>query len=616
MIEYEKSKTDLIKQIKSLNERTIDLEHEKTERIRAEKALRESEEVHRITLNSISDAVFVTDDNGSFTYICPNVEIIFGYSRPYVNAIGNIDKLLGKDLYNPNELKKLEELQNIEVEITNGVGRKHFLLVNVKRTKIKGGTILYTCHDITDRKQVVEALKKSEERLRLTLEAIGGGGWDWNVVTGHVFFSDGWLKSLGYKWKEVKPHVDFWKSIVHPRDLPTVMKKIEEHFEGKTSVYICENRLRMKSGEYRYNLDRGMVVSRDSKGKPLRMVGTDTDITERKQAENALQESEERYRALFEQAADSIVLIDAKNGSFVEFNDSAYRNLGYSRKEFQKLKVHDIEASESTKEVTQHIEKILNSGADSFETKHRTKNGEIQDIQINSRVIALHEKCYIQSIWRNITERKKLEKEILVVSEKEQQRIGQDLHDDLGQHLAGVAFMSKVLHQKLCTKSQSEAKDAEQIVKLINRGISKTRGLAKGLLPVALEAEGLESALRQLAANIENLFKVACSFKSGSNSLSHGVTIATHLYRIAQEAVNNAIKHGKAKNISIHLSNTKDRSVMKIQDDGIGIPNTLDNKKGMGLLIMDYRARMIDASLDIYDGPDGGTIVKCSIKNK
>jgi len=145
-------------------------------------------------------------------------------------------------------------------------------------------------------------------------------------------------------------------------------------------------------------------------GKVEGVVGTFADITERKRAEKVLRDSEERYRAIFEQAADSIVLVDAKTGELMEFNDKAHKNLGYTRKEFAKLKIPDFEVVESSEEVTKHIEKIIRDGADTFETKHKTKSGEIRDILVNSKAITVGGKDFCHSIWTDITERKKAEK--------------------------------------------------------------------------------------------------------------------------------------------------------------------------------------------------------------
>ncbi len=148
-----------------------------------------------------------------------------------------------------------------------------------------------------ERKLAEEELRESEKRLELTLDAVSDGGWDWNVSTGECFYSDRWLESLGYKSDDVEPHIGFWESIVHPDDMPRAREVLNAHFEGHTPYCEFESRLRKKSGEYRWGLDRGRVVTRDAQGKPLRMVGTDTDITERKQAEEQLAQAKEAAEA-------------------------------------------------------------------------------------------------------------------------------------------------------------------------------------------------------------------------------------------------------------------------------------------------------------------------------
>lgn len=150
-------------QLETRNER---LQQEIEERKQMEEFLRDSEELHRLTLTNISDAVFITDDTGRFTFICPNAEVIFGYSFEEVKALGNINKLIGEDLFEPEELNTLGELQNIEREISDKTKNKHILLINVKRISIKEGTILYSCRDITARKTTEEALQKAHEKLK------------------------------------------------------------------------------------------------------------------------------------------------------------------------------------------------------------------------------------------------------------------------------------------------------------------------------------------------------------------------------------------------------------------------------------------------------------------
>ena len=214
---------------------------------------------------------------------------------------------------------------------------------------------------------------------------------------------------------------------------------------------------------------------------------------------------------------------------------------------------------------------------------------------------------------REMIERKRLEKSILEISEREKGRIAQDLHDGLGQHLTGVAFLTKVLERKLMEKSAPDACDAAKIARLVNEAINQTRELARGLLPVQSGSKGLMSALQHLASEVEELFNISCLFRVEEDVLIRDIDLATHLYRIAQEAVTNAIKHGQSRQIAIGLSRRRDKILLSIQDDGVGFTDRLDNKEGMGIRTMNYRANMIGASLDIQKNPSGGTLVICAL---
>src|ERR1700736_5333890 len=177
---------------------------------------------------------------------------------------------------------------------------------------------------------------------------------------------------------------------------------------------------------------------------------------------------------------------------------------------------------------------------------------------------------FIHGVGFDITERKSLEEAILEISATEQRRIAQDLHDGLGQHLTGIAFMSKVLEEKLSDQSLPEAVEAAKIVKMVNQAIDNTRQLARGLHPVNSEPLGLVSALKNWASEVESLFHIGCTLQCERPFHIHDVNLATHLYRIAQEAVHNAIRHGKAKNIEVGLSRKNETGTLTIRDDGEG----------------------------------------------
>lgn len=213
-----------------------------------------------------------------------------------------------------------------------------------------------------------------------------------------------------------------------------------------------------------------------------------------------------------------------------------------------------------------------------------------------------------------MAERQRLERELLEISEREQRRIGQDLHDGLCQHLTGATLAGQVLEEKLTALNLAEAVDANKLVEIVEEGINLSRMLAKGLYPVELESDGLMLALEEFASSRSELFKVACRFECDSPVLIHDPATAGHLYRIAQEAVGNAIKHGKAKNILIRLEVGEESTVLSIKDDGVGLPEPLPEKRGIGLRIMAHRAAMIDSQFAVRRDEAGGTLVTCELR--
>jgi signal transduction histidine kinase len=185
------------------------------------------------------------------------------------------------------------------------------------------------------------------------------------------------------------------------------------------------------------------------------------------------------------------------------------------------------------------------------------------------------------------------------------------LHDGLCQHLAGIELMSQVLEQNVARKSKPAAVQAGKIAEHVREAISQTRMLARGLSPVSIESNGLMSALQELAVTVSSLFHVNCRFDCAEPILVNDNGMATHLYRIAQEAINNAVKHGKATCIMIRLRRKLAEAELVVTDDGIGLPNEISSNGGMGLQIMKYRAGMIGASLQIGPAESKGTAVTC-----
>jgi signal transduction histidine kinase len=220
------------------------------------------------------------------------------------------------------------------------------------------------------------------------------------------------------------------------------------------------------------------------------------------------------------------------------------------------------------------------------------------------------------ALKEEMAERERLERELLEISEREQRRIGQDLHDSLCQHLTGTTLAGQVLEEKLAARNLPEATEASKVVELVEEGIKLSRKLAKGLHPVDMEADGLMLALEEYAVTSSELFKVSCRFECDLPVLIHDTVTAGHLFRIAQEAVGNAIKHGKAGNILIRLDASEEATVLSVKDDGVGLPEPLPKNHGMGLRIMAHRSGMIGGVFNARRDEAGGTLVTCELRAK
>jgi len=217
----------------------------------------------------------------------------------------------------------------------------------------------------------------------------------------------------------------------------------------------------------------------------------------------------------------------------------------------------------------------------------------------------------VLAIVRDTTELKQLERGIIEISEREQRRIGLDLHDGLGSHLTGVAFLCKALETKLAGQQLPESADAAKISALLIQALGHTRNLARGLLPAELASNDLVSRLKELCANLQEVFRVECLFQCEGPSPLLEVATALQLYRITQEAANNSIKHGRATRLAIHLGTAHDRGWLSVSDNGVGLAGATSGLDGMGFRSMKYRAKRIGGNIEVRPGATGGTALTC-----
>ncbi|MFN3408659.1 MAG: PAS domain-containing sensor histidine kinase [Limisphaerales bacterium] len=320
----------------------------------------------------------------------------------------------------------------------------------------------------------------------------------------------------------------------------------------------------------------------------------------------------ERYFDLFENANDMVFTHDL-DGRLTSINRAGERLLQRGRDRLLGLNLVDLVAEDQREAARQWLQQVV-QGAEppAAELDFVNATGHRVKLEISSRLIESAGKpLEVEGVARDITERRRLERELLEISNREQRRIGHDLHDGVCQQLAAIAYRLDILGDQLAAKGAAEAREAEKIGTLINEATAQARSVARGLFPVRLEENGLVSALEELAATSSQRFRTVCHFQPPAQPLTVDSEAALHLYYIAQEAILNAVRHGHPARVELALQNDSQQARLIVRDNGTGFqPGS--PRSGMGIRIMRYRAKVIGATLDVHSRPGEGTEVICA----
>ena len=408
-----------------LEQRIRELENAESENRHELEALRESEAMFRFLTESMSDIVWTVDMDFNTTYVSPSIENVLGFTPEErknqspeemvtPESLKSIKKLLNKE-YIKDKLRSKDRERSITAmtEYYMKSGGTLWLENHVRWIRDEKGKIIGIhgiSRDITARRQAEKALKESEEQLKLALKGGDLGTWNWNIETDRIDFNERWAEMKGYSIDEIEPHLNAWKKLVHPDDLPGIYEILNRHLEGKTDFYEAEFRMRHETGNWVWILDRGKIIERDNKGNPLRVCGTHLDITDRKRIEEELRTSEERYRSLVEHQGEGIAVVNPEE-QFIFANPAAHDIFGVSPGGLVGRNLKEFLDEEGIATITSQTEMRKTRKSSSYELEIIRPDGQISNLLVTVRP-QFEQQQYTGAfgIFRNITKRKQAEK--------------------------------------------------------------------------------------------------------------------------------------------------------------------------------------------------------------
>ncbi len=581
-----------------------------TERKSEEEKLRKSEERFRQIAESAGEWIWEVDADGLYTYSSPAIEKILGY-KPH--------EIVGKkhfyDFFAPDVREELKEAAfenfarkesfrgfvnpnvhkngNIVIMETNG------MLILDEEGNLSGYRGADT--DITERRRAEKVLKNERDKAKKYLDIAGVALVVIDADQKVSLVNKKGCDILGYNENEIVGK-NWFDTFIPQRIRDNIKAVFNKLMAGDIEpVEFYENPVLIRSGEERLIAWHNSVL-RDETGRIIAVLGSGEDITEYRRAEEALRESEIRYRTLFDRSADGVLIIDPETAATIEFNEAAHRQLGYTREEFKRLRIFDFEAIEKPEETRARIEKILREGRDDFETRHRTKDGRLRDIMVTVQAINLSGRVSLHCIFRDITERKRAEEALrrardeleirvqertaeLARSNAELEQFAYIASHDLQEPLRMISGFTRLLERRYKGRLDSSA---DEFIAYIVDGAARMQRMIEDLLAYSrvgtrgkpFEPTNLEAIFEEVMTNL----KVAIEENKAEVTHDHLPTVmadATQMVQLLQNLISNGIKFRKREEVPrIHVSAQRkgDEWVFSVQDNGIGIaPQFMDH---------------------------------------
>jgi PAS domain S-box-containing protein len=491
-----------------------------------------------------------------------------------------------------------------------GNGEVHPVEAYTSPVWIEGRVLMHSIvFDITDRLTAQRKLYRSLSQLREAQRIAGMGIWEYNVQDDILTWSDEMFRLFMLDPRGAAPTFEEAMSYYLPEDRQRLREAIDRVVRRGHSSEL-DLHVRLPSGEMAYHMAR--VTPAGTYDSPSNQVlCTEQDVTQRKQTERRLQRAYQEWEGIFQAIGQPAMVLDSRR-RIEAANRAALEEMGKTSEEEVKGRpcyelmhgqVCPAEGCPLDEDVPpDHIV----SGEITLDGRHwlvscaplRNEQGGIDKV--------IH-------ITTDVTEQRRMQEEIATLSEQERLRLGSELHDNLGQQLSATALMLKGLKDKCEGDAAFLKKDFDKVLRQVEETNHRMRLLVHGLYPGEVGAAQLDEAMEDLAGEVSELARIQCEYRRPESELPISDDMANHLFRIAQEAVNNSLKYGRAESIEIGLSLTDGHVALRVADDGVGFEPDRINHAGRGMQIMRSRARILNGALDVNSRPGEGTTVLCRV---
>src|SRR5260221_1190691 len=613
-----------------------------TERRKAEEKMRESENQLSVAAQiaklgyweyDILNKLFTFNDQfyfifkttaekvGSYTMSPERYTELFVY--PYDRAIVDIETAKAIESKDPDFNRQLEH------RIVYANGEVGFMSVHFYILKDKAGHTIKTFginQDITDRKKAEEDLRRSNNRFELITSTTNDAVWEWNLETGELWANEMHQHLYGLTPSDPVPTLEMWTERIHPDDRQVILKRQEESLASDKNVFICEYRFNMPGKGYMYIYDRCYIV-RNREGKPVCMMGSMMDITERKKAQQQIEKEKILSDSVINSLPGVFYLFD-KNGKYIRWNKLKEKITEYTADEMKQRHPLDFFEGAEKDLVRNCIEEAFMTGKIEVEAHLISKSGKKFPYYFTGMTIEYEGNTCLIGMGIDISERKKAELDLEEsynairhltdhlqhIREEERIHIAREIHDELGQQLTVMKMDLSWLNKKLLPGDEFGRQKLKGLIDMLDGTVKTVRRISSELRPSLLDDMGLVAAMEWQLNEFEQRSGIKTSLSVPGVERQLPDSIRTGLFRIFQESLTNVVKHAHANHVRVNLQHTGDKIILSIEDDGKGYDKKkATGKRTLGILGMRERTLMMGGEYEINSSPGKGTTVLVAI---